>query len=153
MCVIFGADITNGHSVSGQMDGERDILTFKGYSNIYIQHVSKSAASTELTGQIKGVGEIPIPLLHSISVSFEIYGYPTISPIGRIKVTVSYLHCEGGKDKTFSFGIKLDSPNLANQKSHGGDRKTSDKICRLNQSTIMGEWTYSQNGKLNTISW
>ena len=93
MCVIFGADITNGHSVSVQMDGERDILTFKGYSNIYIQHVSKSAASTELTGQIKGVGEIPIPLLHSISVSFEIYGYPTISPIGRIKVTVSYLHC------------------------------------------------------------
>lgn len=103
MCVIFGADITNGHSVSVQMDGERDILTFKGYSNIYIQHVSKSAASTELTGQIKGVGEIPIPLLHSISVSFEIYGYPTISPIGRIKVTVSYLYCESDKIRINSF--------------------------------------------------
>ena len=83
MCVIFGADITNGHSVSVQMDGERDILTFKGYSNIYIQHVSKSAASTELTGQIKGVGEIPIPLLHCISVSLKYYGYSMISPIGR----------------------------------------------------------------------
>lgn len=93
-----------------------------------IQHVPKSTAPTELTELVKGDGEIPIPLLHSISVSFGIYGYPTISPIGRIKVTVSYLHCEGGKDKTFSFGIKLDLPNLANQKSHGGDRKTSDKM-------------------------
>ena len=103
MCVIFGADITNGHSVSVQMDGERDILTFKGYSNIYIQHVSKSTAPTELTELVKGDGEIPIPLLHSISVSFEIYGYPTISPIGRIKVTVSYLYCESDKIRINSF--------------------------------------------------
>ena len=70
--------------------------TFKGYSNIYIQHVSKSAASTELTGQIKGVGEIPIPLLHSISVSFEIYGYPTISPNGRTKMKIISF-CQNGQ--------------------------------------------------------
>lgn len=48
--------------------------TFKGYSNIYIQHVPKSTASTELTELVKGDGEIPIPLLHSI-----------------VEVTVSYI--------------------------------------------------------------
>lgn len=56
--------------VSLQLEVERDILTFKGYSNIYIQHVPKSTASTELTELVKGDGEIPIPLLHSISGAF-----------------------------------------------------------------------------------
>lgn len=99
--------------VSLQLEAERDTLTFKGYSNIYIRHVPKSTASTELTELVKGDGEIPIPLLHSISVSFGIYGYPTISPIGRIKVTGSYLQYKSAKLKTFSFGIRLDSSKFS----------------------------------------
>ena len=37
-----------------------------------------------------------------ICVSFEKYGYLSISPIGRMKVTVSYLYCESGEGKSFS---------------------------------------------------
>lgn len=53
------------------------------FPKLSIQHVPKSTAPTELTEQIKGVGEIPIPLLHCISVSLKYYGYSMISPIGR----------------------------------------------------------------------
>ena len=95
------------------MDAERKQHSLKAHCKSIIQHVPKSTASTELTELVKGDGEIPIPLLHSISVSFEIYGYPTISPIGRIKVTGSYLQYKSAKLKTFSFGIRLDSSKFS----------------------------------------
>lgn len=65
------------------MDAERKQHSLKAHCKSIIQHVPKSTASTELTDQIKGVVEIPIPLLHCISVSLKYYGYSMISPIGR----------------------------------------------------------------------
>ena len=48
--------------------------------------------------------------------------------MNQAKVTVSYLHSKSGKLKVFSFGIELDFPKKRNQKPHGGDRKSTDKI-------------------------
>ena len=80
-------------------------------------------------------------------VSFEEYAYSTFSPIGRIKVNISYLHCENGKVKSFSLGNKLDSPKRANQKSHGGDRKSEPKLSELNQHII------SDVGLIDFLNW
>ena len=41
-----------------------------------------------------GVGETPIPSLCNISVSFKIYDYLPISPIGSVNVNNCYIHCK-----------------------------------------------------------
>ena len=58
-------------------------------------------------GLMLGVGKTPIPLLRNISVSFEIYGYLLISPIGRIKTTVDYLQIREAKPKVSDLALNL----------------------------------------------
>lgn len=53
------------------------------------------------------------------------YGCSPISPIGRSKVTVSYLYCESGEWKSFSFS--------------------------KDQSAIMASWSYFHNGHSITL--
>ena len=90
-----------------------------GFPNYYIEAIAnhdiplKGRRIVSDIGLMLGVGKTPIPLLRSISVSFEKYGYSPISPVGRGKrrsLSVTF-NIKEANSKVAKCNLRKSNPN------------------------------------------